>query len=254
MKIVQYQILPMSHNIKLLEGACIISDAHYSKLRPELLSFIKEIESGRVKTRQLILMGDIFDTLFGEVSFTHTINQELIHSLNNISQNIELIYLEGNHDFNLQKIFPKAKVFALKQQPITSDFHNKKIAFAHGDFDLGLRYKLYSFVIRNPLTLILLGFIDRVTKHSILKKLDNYLAKKDDCKTFVGFREYIELRNLEKYKCDYFIEGHYHQNSAFTFGQYKYINLAAFACNQRYFIVKSVKDNEFLEEHSYKER
>ena len=243
----------MSHNIELLAGACIISDAHYSNLRPELLLFIKEIESGKIKVTQLLLMGDIFDTLFGEVSFTHDLNSELIDSLNLISQNIELIYLEGNHDFNLQNIFPKAKVYSLTNQPLICSYNNKKIALAHGDFDLGFIYKTYSFLIRNSFILWILGLIDQITDHSIIKKLDKHLSKKDDCKEFIGFKKYVQSRSLELYKCDYFIEGHYHQNSSFTFTQYKYINLAAFACNQRYFIVKSIKDNELLEENSYKE-
>ena len=100
----------MSHNIILKEGAFVVSDAHYSHLRPQLLDFLKAIHSKNLQPTQLIFMGDMFDTLFGGIPYTQIINKEAITLLNEISLEIELIYLEGNHDFNLKNIFPHAKI------------------------------------------------------------------------------------------------------------------------------------------------
>jgi len=236
----------MSHKIELKEGAVIISDAHFSHQRPELLRLIKKIESKKLQTPQLILMGDVFDALFGQVPHTHKINSQMISLLNALSKDIELIYLEGNHDFNLIKLFPKAKVCSLAMQPLICTYKNKKIALAHGDFDVSTGYLRYTKIIRNPFILLILSFIDKIGNHFILKRLDTHLAKKDDCKEFLGFKKFIQNRTLEEYNCDYFIEGHYHQNNLYHFSKYTYINLAAFACNQRYFIVKSSKDKELL--------
>jgi len=106
----------MFHNtIELQEGAFIISDAHYSHQRGELLDFIKEIQSKQLVITQLILMGDIFDALFGGIDFTYKVNQELIDLINKISLEIDVIYLEGNHDFNLSKIFPHCKVYSIQE-------------------------------------------------------------------------------------------------------------------------------------------
>jgi len=244
----------MSHNIELKEGALIISDAHYSSSRPELLSLIKDIHSQKIVTSQLILMGDIFDALFKEVVKTQENNAQMIKLLNEISEKIELIYLEGNHDFNLQAIFLNAKIISLNRQPLICSYKDKRVALAHGDFDIGLFYKIYTALIRNSFVLYLLNKIDTWTSNFILKKLDSYLNKKDDCKEFIGFEVYIKNRNLDKFACEYFIEGHYHQNRSFSFEKVNYINLAAFACNQRYFIVKSSKDNELMiDENSYVE-
>ncbi|MEA1982859.1 MAG: UDP-2,3-diacylglucosamine diphosphatase [Campylobacterota bacterium] len=246
----------MSHNqpVEILEGAFVISDAHYSKQRPELLSLIKDIHSKKLQPTQLLLMGDIFDALFGDVKRTQEINSEIIRLLNEISKEIELIYLEGNHDFNLSAIFPNAKVFSYREQPVSCSFQNSKVLLAHGDFDVSLSYRLYTSLIRNPFILFLLESIDTLTNHFILKKLDEFLAKKDDCKEFKGFEEFVLKRGLERYECDSFIEGHFHQNRAFEFDKFHYINLAAFACNQRYFIVKSLNNKVVLyEENSQKE-
>ena len=244
----------MSHNLELKEGALIISDAHYSSSRPELLKLIQDIQSKKIATPQLLLMGDIFDALFFEVPKTEKNNQQIIKLLKQISLEIDIVYLEGNHDFNLHKIFPDIRVIPIDEQPFLCKYKDKKVALAHGDFDVSFLYGLYSKIIRNSSILNLLNMFNTLLNNVILKNLDNYLDKKDDCNEFVGFKSYIQNRDLEKYGCDYFIEGHYHQNKAFELESMKYINLAAFACNQRYFIVKLSHDKElFIEEHSYKE-
>jgi UDP-2,3-diacylglucosamine hydrolase len=241
----------MSHKIELKEGAFIIADAHYSHLRPKLLAFIKDIYLKKFQPTQLILMGDIFDALFGLVPYTSKINQEIIELLNKISLEIELIYLEGNHDFNLKNIFPHAKVFPISKQPVACGFNGKKLYFAHGDLNGAPIYQIYTSIIRNKIVLSILSIIDLLSNHAILRKLDNYLAKKDDCNKFRGFEKFIFNRLDGKFKCDYFIEGHFHQNKMVTFENFTYINLGAFACNQRFFIVKSNEDVELLQESSY---
>jgi len=241
----------MSPSFIIQEGAFVLSDAHYSHLRPQLLSFMREIYIGRLSPSQLIFMGDIFDALFGEIPYTHEENREVIDLINHIATKIEVVYLEGNHDFNLQSTFPNVKVFSIKQQPVKAKYADKKVLLAHGDFDGDFFYKLYTSIIRSKLLLIFLRGIDSLLGHYIIKKIDDYLGKKDDCKKFSGFEEFIRQRLSKKYRCHYFIEGHFHQNSSFLVDEFEYINLGAFACNQRYFIVKSSQDKELLQEERF---
>jgi len=239
----------MYHNdIEIKEGAFIVGDAHYSSTRPELFKFIEAIHSKELHPTQLIFLGDIFDALFGSVTYTIQKNEKIISLLNEISQDIELIYLEGNHDFNIEKIFPFAKVFKILQQPVLCEYQGEDVLLAHGDFESNLGYRTYTAIIRNSIVLRILNFINNIFSNFILKNLDEYLAKKDDCKEFTGFRQYISKRLENRFKCDYFIEGHFHQNKRLNFSNFIYINLGAFACNQRYFIVKSTKDVGLVEE------
>ena len=245
----------MSHNIELREGACIISDAHYSPDRPELLTLIKAIHSKEVSVSQLIFMGDIFDALFGLIDYTYESNQEMIELIDSIAQEIEVIYLEGNHDFNLKAVFKNVKIFPLAMQPLTCTYKEKKVYLAHGDFDAPFGYQLYTALIRNPFILFILKYIDIALNHLIINKIEAHLEKKDDCKELEWFEDFIQKRFGKRFECDYFIEGHFHQNKAIQLSSFTYINLAAFACNQRYFIVKSMQDKELLEEHQFsKER
>ncbi|MBW6488109.1 metallophosphoesterase [Sulfurimonas sp.] len=241
----------MTQDFKILEGAFVVADAHYSHKRPELLAFLREIHSKKLSPSQLILMGDIFDALFGQIPMTHKKNEEAIELINKISLEIEVIYLEGNHDFNLKKIFPHVKTFPISLQPLACRFENKKVLLSHGDIEAPLGYRIYTAIIRSSIVLYLLRAVDFLTKHSVSKRLDLYLGKKDDCREFVGLEKFIYKRLWQKYKCDYFVEGHFHQNRTVEMGDFIYINLGAFACNQRYFIVKSAQDIELLQEKNF---
>ncbi|MDH4944970.1 UDP-2,3-diacylglucosamine diphosphatase [Sulfurimonas sp. C5] len=241
----------MSHNIEIKEGAFIISDAHFSSKRPELLEFINAIEAKQLQPTQLLLMGDIFDALFGSIDFTYTENQKIIELIEKIAQEIEVIYFEGNHDFNLKAVFQNIKIYPISQQPVAASFQDKKIYLAHGDFDGKLGYKLYTALIRNPIVLKILKPIDNLFNHFILRFVDQHLMKKDDCKELSWFEDFIQNRFHKRFDCDYFIEGHFHQNKTIKIDSMYYINLAAFACNQRYFIVKSLQENTILQEKQF---
>ena len=238
----------MSRNLEIKEGAIVVADAHYSHKRPHFLEFLRDICSKKIPCPQLILMGDIFDALFGEIEHTHKVNEEAIRLINELSLNIEVIYLEGNHDFNLTTIFPKAKIFPISMQPVECRMNEKRVLLSHGDIESDMGYRVYATAIRSSCVLYLLRAVDSLSNHYILKKLDDYLGKKNDCKEFVGLEEFISKRLDGKYSCDYFIEGHFHQNRSVKLKDFLYINLGAFACNQRYFIVKSKDGILFLQE------
>ncbi len=227
----------MSHNpLKLLEGAILLSDAHYSFKHKELLDFLKAIRAQKIQTPQLILMGDMFDLLFGGITKTVERNQEAVDLINTLSDNIEIVYLEGNHDFNLASIFPGVKVFSIKQQPIACEYKGDAVALAHGDFNGPLAYRLYTSLIRNPVILKVLSFVNRVGRQFILNALDAKLARKDDCQKMQTFETYVK-RHLSKEDVKpytLFIEGHHHQDLSFDIEGCEYVNLPAFACGLGY--------------------
>ncbi len=62
-------------------------------------------------------MGDIFDLLIGEISATHEFAKPYIELLEELALKIEIIYLEGNHDFNLSCFFKRVKFLTYKSSP-----------------------------------------------------------------------------------------------------------------------------------------
>ncbi|MDD5717645.1 MAG: UDP-2,3-diacylglucosamine hydrolase [Sulfuricurvum sp.] len=238
---------------KLHVGAILIADAHCAPWRTPLIDFLHALESGAIQTTQLVLMGDIFDLLFGPIPRTHHYNTEGIDVLNRLSKRIEILYLEGNHDFRIGELFPDIEVVQRKQQPVRMTFEGKKIALSHGDKAMGRGYELYTALIRNRWILGFLRFIDTLGKGFIVQWLEEMMKKKSHCREIRAFEPLIQnrLALLETDAIDIWIEGHFHQNTFFEVGKIHYINVGAFACNERYFSVQSVKNQPLLHECSF---
>jgi UDP-2,3-diacylglucosamine hydrolase len=245
----------MSPKLILQEGAILIADAHYSKAYPQFHSFLQAVDSGTIETKQLILMGDMFELLFGVIRQTHQDNEEEIALLNRLSKRIEIIYFEGNHDFGLQKLFPDVVVFPLQEQPQILEFKEQSVQLSHGDTNTPLGYQVYTKLIRNPAILFVIGLVDKVCAHCIISWLKSRGEKKDPCYKIREFKEIIHkrLKPLAKESVDVVIEGHFHQDSSFTLYGFDYINLASFACNQKYFTVQSNEEQFVLQETLFKE-
>ncbi len=230
----------------LKDGAVIIADAHFNSNRLELLDFLKALIDKKIVTTQLLLLGDIFDVLIGEIDESIKFNKIAIDLLNQLSNEIEIIYFEGNHDFNLEKIFPNITILPLKLQPKEFLFNSKKLFLSHGDIFENRKYQLYSKIIRTHYVLIFIKLLNKITNNLIFSNLLRKLQKKSICEKFIDFEKHIykKLKQFQKINADFIIEGHYHQEGEFEFGNIKYLNIASFACNKSFFIVKSNLDRD----------
>ena len=226
---------------QLQVGAILIADAHCAPWRTSFIDFLQAIESGVIVTPQLILMGDIFDMLYGPIPRTYHYNTQGIDLLNQLSEKIEIIYLEGNHDFLLADLFPKIEVIQRQHQPLILECEGKTVALSHGDKAMGIGYEIYTALIRNPLVLAVLRIIDAIEGGFIVSWLETMMKQKRHCRPIDHFETLVETRldELKTVNIDVLIEGHFHQNRFFESENLQYINLAAFACNERYFTVQS---------------
>jgi UDP-2,3-diacylglucosamine hydrolase len=237
----------MSHNrYEIKNGAIFVADVHFNPNRKEFLEFLLDIKNGDLQTPQLFFMGDIFDFLAGEIEYFKTQNREVIELINQLSSFVEIFYFEGNHDYNLAKLFPNAKVFQRETQPALFDWSDKKVALAHGDIFTPFGYNLYTAIIRNHPLLVFLNATDK--KNWLTKKIDFWLRGKNLSHLFSNFNQFAETR-LALYKnpldIDIVIEGHFHQGRLYEnqAGKKLYLNLPSFALDGNYL---KIKDNELL--------
>jgi len=217
--------------IEIKEGAIFIADVHANKNRKEFLSFLDEVK--KINPPQLFLMGDIFDFLTYEAKYTLKFYEEEIKKLNSL--NLEIIYLEGNHDFGISKIFPNIKVFPLSKQPVKVRYKNQVGFIAHGDVFSGIKYNFFHFFLRSSLILKILnslngekfskGYLKKAANKKICKKIPNFLkiAKQKIKKYDIGISE-----------VDFIIEGHYHQGE-FIDEKPFYFNLKSYGCDKKYY-------------------
>ena len=204
----------------LKKGAILIADAHYPNHNKSLIDILKALDSGKVKSSQLILMGDIFDLLVGGSSYLKKLFKTEIELIDKLAKNIEVIYIEGNHDFNLKPLFKNVKIFTIEQQPAIFKYDNKRVALSHGDrYEMKLSYKIYTKLIRNPIILKLLP--EFIAKN----KLAN-MSNKKICKKIKNFNN-LAKSIAKNYKADIVIEGHYHQGVIID----NYVSLPSLACS-----------------------
>ena len=229
----------MSLNIK--SGAILIADAHYPHKSKLFYTIIEDLISDKIKTPQLILMGDIFDILFGYSPYLLGYNLEMIDMLNRLSNKIEIIYIEGNHDFLLKDIFINMKIFTRKAQPIYLNLHNQKIALSHGDkYMMSREYNRNTKLMRNGIFLTLMLPFQIKT----IKKQIERLKSKKICSSIDKLKFEVMAKSIIKCydEVDWIVEGHYHQGKIID----NYISLPSLACQKK---VAKVIDNkiEFID-------
>ena len=216
---------------QLKENALLIADAHYPHHGDAFLRLLKDIQSQKIQTPQLILMGDIFDLLFGHNGYIQTFSQEAITLLNKLSQKLEIIYLEGNHDFCLKEIFPHVKVYSREEQPIHFKLNEQDVFLSHGDkYETGFGYNLYSKLLRNRYLLIAL----RPFEKSIINHRMNKLKVKKICGDFKGYAKRFDAIRSHYPKESLIIEGHFHQGLVHK----NYISLPSLACQGQVGVVR----------------
>ncbi len=229
----------------LVDGALLISDAHYTQENPRLLKLLERLDDGTIDTPQLILMGDIFDLLFGQIPQTHTINAEAIELLRSVSNKIPTTYFEGNHDFNLETLFDKIDTIKLQEQPMQFIHNNKRVYLAHGDFNQPLSYRIYSAIIRDQMTLKGLDYINTKLNNTVLDHLQQYLKKKNNSHLITDFQLSVNkrLKSLNLKESETLIEGHYHQGVGFELESgASYFNLSAFVVAGEYAVVQTTNN------------
>ena len=224
--------------LSIKQDSIFVADSHFNGKNRELLTFLEKVESKEIVTTQLFLMGDMIDFISGESRYFIQQNSAVINLLNKLSNKIEIIYLEGNHDYNLKSIFPNIQVIKRENQPLFAKFEEKVVALSHGDNFINWKYDLYCKFIRNTIFLKFMNFID--VNFFISKKIENALVKKNICHKMKNFEEIVSKR-VKNYNADIIIEGHYHQGNSYFMDGKKYINIPSLCCQKKYVLIKNLE-------------
>ena len=219
---------------ELKENALFIADAHYPHHGEKLLTLLQDIQNNKIQTSQLFLMGDIFDLLFGHNEYIQTFSHKAIKLLQELSMNLEIIYLEGNHDFCLKEVFPHIKVYKREEQPIHYQLNKQDVFLSHGDkYETGFGYNVYCKLLRSKFLLIgLRPFEKQIINHRMEK-----LKTKKICGDFKGYQKRFDAIRSHYPKDALIIEGHFHQSLIHE----NYVSLPSLACQGKVGVVENGK-------------
>jgi UDP-2,3-diacylglucosamine hydrolase len=226
-------------NIQLQNGAAVVADVHYKRGDREFLELLRKwIDS---PPPQVFFLGDIFHLLL-PFSYLIKYNKEPIELINRLSKLTEVYFAPGNHDFNIENIFPDV-VFS----DAFSD-KEKNVFLTHGDLtDPDGLYKVYVFISRNAVLEKIFHFVSfNFLNGWLFKKI---LQKEIKCEKIKNFKKMIKVK-LKLIDYGIIIEGHYHQNEILQFSNKIYINLPAFVCTKSYNLIQ-LDNNPIVKEIHY---
>jgi len=191
----------------LLE-AVIISDLHLGSENCQakaITSFLQQILDGEINTRQLIINGDVFDSIdFRRLKKTHW---KVLSQIRHLSDKIDVVWIVGNHDGPAEIVSHLLGVTVVEEYILHSG--GRDILVIHG-------HRYDDFIEDHP---ILTWFADCI--YLILQKLDNthYVARLAKRKSKIFIRCIDKIRRgarelAARNGCQIAICGHTHHPEA----------------------------------------
>ncbi len=191
----------------------VISDIHlrFNDSREKcILNFFDTIA---INFKRIIILGDFFEFWYG---FPEVVISEYFPILNKFyelkEKNIEIIYIEGNHDFNMGNFFTEFLNIKVFTEYFETEINSKKFLFMHGD-TINIANDRFYFYLRKFLRSGFAKFLmNNLPPYSILK-IANYFSNKSREYLFKEFnlRKIIDDFQL-KNQYDFIIAGHFHNN------------------------------------------
>ena len=134
--------------------ALFISDLHLQESHPRTLdAFFRFLEEHARHTRQLYLLGDIFEYWAGDDDLDTPFNARIIGALRSLADSgVALFWMAGNRDFLVGQGFADAAGLTLLQEPHVVDVKGQRIALVHGDAEctLDTKYMAFRAMVRQP--------------------------------------------------------------------------------------------------------
>lgn len=131
----------------------VLSDLHlWGPTDPLYRGLLKFIDHKLTPGDKFFILGDVFDLFIGNKPVFYLRFIELIEKLRSLhTKEIEVHYIEGNHDFQLEGLFEDCKHIKLYEDELHYEWDSRRFYFCHGDkinpYDI--RYKLFALFTRN---------------------------------------------------------------------------------------------------------
>jgi UDP-2,3-diacylglucosamine hydrolase len=134
--------------------ALFVSDVHLQESMPKTTAaFLDFLRNHASRTRQLYLLGDLFEYWAGDDDLETPYLQQITAALRRLSESgIALFWLGGNRDFLVSEGFGKATGATLLTEPYVTTIAGHRIVLTHGDAqctdDVG--YMAFRAQVRQP--------------------------------------------------------------------------------------------------------
>lgn len=170
-------------------------------------------EAFRVKAKNFVLNGDIFDFFFGWGGYFTKKFSGIFGRLERLSESgCEVVFVEGNHEFGMDRMKTKGIRYLDSYGLTITTKEGLKVLILHGDLmKEDFKYQIFRSVVRSKLV----SFVAAITPQVWLDKATLWFAgtsrKKDQYRVLKHDRILaLARRVLEHSKPDHLIFGHFH--------------------------------------------
>lgn len=233
----------------------VISDLHiWGKEDPLYRALLRFSESYFEPGDKFFIIGDLFDLFIGRKKiFTQRYSELLNVFAEMAARNIEIFYIEGNHDFNLKKLTPKAKNIHVLTNDFEYEWEGKRFFFTHGDKInwKDIKYLLLRFSLRTRLAQWLIqsapgDWIDYLgSRWSQRSRKKNAISETRALplvrNTVQMFRNFACLKIVQGFHFVVMGHSHYFDNIKFKIDQHEgqYINAGFPRKDRKFFVLES---------------
>ena len=134
--------------------ALFVSDLHLCTQMPKTAAaFFRFLSEEAASTRQLYLLGDVFEYWAGDDDLDDPFNRKLVDALRALAdKGISLYWMAGNRDFLVGEAFAQATGVTLLPDPYVANIAGQRVLLLHGDAqctdDTG--YMAFRSQVRDP--------------------------------------------------------------------------------------------------------
>lgn len=194
-----------------------LADAHLnSPCDPNYRLLVQFLEGLQGTVDTLCILGDLFDFRVGLPALDFPEQDPVLKLLARLSKSgLRLIYLEGNHDFQLGAAFAAQIGAELYRGPVTLTLQGKRLFLCHGDLvnRADWRYRLLYRLLRNPVLFSLARLMPASLVQAVRYRLQ-YASKRRYSKgrSQWNYREIITAygEEVRQQGCDALVLGHFH--------------------------------------------
>ncbi len=117
------------------EGAvALLGDAHLFDGDPEVQEFVDFVDTFPCDIDTLVILGDLFSAWIGRRDLQRPHHQTVVEALRRLrGRGCRILYIEGNHDFFLQRLFSGDPFERLAERSIDLRLSGRRVHLAHGD-------------------------------------------------------------------------------------------------------------------------
>ena len=155
-----------------------VGDVHLDRDDRQLPPFLAFLERLGRTSRQIVLMGDLFNLWIGRAELEQPHQTAVIERLAELrGRGVAVRYLEGNRDYRIGPCYAGRAIDDAADRPIVERFAGKRIVAVHGDLANAedRRYRAWRRVSRSRLAWLLFNLFPRALRLRLADSLEQRL-------------------------------------------------------------------------------